>query len=445
MTILAFLLVIGVLVTFHEFGHFLAARLCGVKVLTFSIGFGKTIYARTVGDTEWRLAWIPLGGYVRMLDEREAPVDSQDRHRAFNQRPVWQRMIIVLAGPVANLLLAVVLFAITMSGEQTRLQPLVGTVAAQTAAAAAGVRAGDRIVSVNGTPVADWADARQAMGMAIVNDGQLALGLQRAGQPLVARLDLPAFGLEKFDQATMGKLGVMPARYLPQIGAVLPDGAAARAGLLAGDKLIAVGGKPIASWEAWVLWVHNHPGEQFVLTVQRAGKQLQLPLRPDSIDQDGVKVGRIGAAPAVDEAWLASLQQRVHVPASEAVPAALARTWALCQSTLGTLAAMLTGGVSLDALSGPITIAEYAGKSADIGIIALLEFMALISVSLGVFNLLPVPVLDGGHLLYHVAELIRGRPLPDRVYEVGQRLGMAFILTVMMLALFNDFARLLAG
>lgn len=445
MTVLSFLLVIGVLVTFHEFGHFLAARLCGVKVLTFSIGFGKPLWARTIGDTEWRLAWIPLGGFVRMLDEREAPVAPADRPRAFNQRPVWQRMIIVLAGPLANLLLAVVLFSVTMSGEQTRLQPLVGTVAAQTAAAAAGVKPGDRIVAVNGQRVADWGEAREAMGMAIVNDGRLELALQRQQQALTARFDLAGFGLEKFDQATMGKLGVLPARYLPEIAAVQPGGAAARAGLKAGDRLLAVNGKPLASWEAWVQWVHNHPGEQFTVSVLRNGKPLQLSLRPDVVAQDGGSVGRIGAAPAIDKPWLASLTQRVQVPFAEAMAAALARTRDLSWHTLGTLGAMVTGGVSLDALSGPLTIAEYAGKSADAGWVALLEFMALISVSLGVFNLLPVPMLDGGHLLYHVAEWLRGRPLPDRVYEVGQRLGMAFILMVMMLALFNDFARLLAG
>ena len=445
MTILSFLLVIGVLVTFHEFGHFLAARLCGVKVLTFSIGFGKPLWARTIGDTEWRLAWVPLGGFVRMLDEREAPVAEQERARAFNQRPVWQRMIIVLAGPVANLLLAVVLFAFTMSGEQTRLKPLVGTVAAQTAAATAGVKPGDRIVSVNGGKVQDWGELREAMGMAIVNDGRLELGLQRDGRLLSARFDLPAYGLEQLDEHTLGKLGVMPTRYLPQIAAVQADGAAARAGLKAGDRLLAVNGAPLAGWEAWVQWVQNHPGQQFVVTVMRGGKPLQLAVRPDVVVQDGGNVGRIGAAPALDKAWMDSLQQPVVVSAADAGVAAVQRTAALSWQTLTTLGAMISGGVSLDALSGPLTIAEYAGKSASVGAVALLEFMALISVSLGVFNLLPVPMLDGGHLLYHVAEWIRGRPLPDRVYEVGQRLGMAFILMVMMLALFNDFARLLAG
>lgn len=445
MTILAFLLVIGVLVTFHEFGHFLAARLCGVKVLTFSIGFGKPFFTRTIGETEWRVAWIPLGGFVRMLDEREAPVASQDRARAFNQRPVWQRMIIVLAGPVANLLLAVLLFAVTMSGQQSQLKPLVGTVLAQTAAAAAGVKPGDKVVAVNGEAVGDWGQLREAMGMAIANDGKLVLLLEQGGQQRAARFDLPAFGLSQLDQDTLGKLGLMPTRYLPQIAAVLPDGAAARAGLKAGDRLQAVNGQPLPSWEAWVSWIHNHPGQQLAVSVLRDGKLLQLPVRPDVVVQDGGNVGRIGAAPMLDKAWMASLTQRVTVAPGEALLAALKRTGELCRHTLSTLGAMVAGGVSLDALSGPLTIAEYAGKSADVGLMALLEFMALISVSLGVFNLLPVPMLDGGHLLYHVAEWIRGRPLPDRVYEVGQRLGMAFILMVMMLALFNDFARLLAG
>ncbi|MFC3533166.1 RIP metalloprotease RseP [Vogesella facilis] len=444
MTILAFLLVIGVLVTFHEFGHFLAARACGVKVLTFSIGFGRKLFSWQRGDTEWRIALVPLGGFVRMLDSREGEVPELDRERAFDARPVWQRMIVVVAGPLANLLLAVLLFSWTMSGSQSTLQPLVGTVVAQTAAAAAGLQPGDRVLAVNGRAVADWTELRGSIADVIADGDKPLLRIQRRQQQLSLPLDLPRFNLQTLDQHTFVKLGLMPVRYLPQVGAVQPGGAAARAGLQAGDRLLQVDGKPIRSWEAWVVWVQNHPGKGMQLQVQRGTRLLALSLRPDAVELDGQQVGRIGVAPALDMAWQQQLLQSKHVGVVDAIAAALQRTADLSGSTLRMMLAMFGGTVSLDALSGPLTIAEFAGKSADAGVDALLEFMALISVSLGVFNLLPIPVLDGGHLLYHVVELIRGRPLPERAYEVGQRLGMAFIMTVMLLALFNDFARLLA-
>ncbi|SCK23951.1 RIP metalloprotease RseP [Vogesella sp. LIG4] len=443
MTLLAFLLVIGVLVTFHEFGHFLAARACGIKVLTFSIGFGRKLISWQPGETEWRIALVPLGGFVRMLDSREGEVPAADAARAFDARPIWQRMIVVSAGPLANLLLAVLLFSWTMSGAQTTIRPLIGTVVAQTAAAAAGVQAGDRVLAVNGQPVADWTELRGTIADVIADGGKLQLRVQRAQLQQNLNFDLERFELQTLNEHTFAKLGLMPVRYLPQVGAVLPGGAGARAGLLTGDRLLAIDGRPVGNWEAWVAWVQNHPGRQVKLQVQRAGKLLLLNLRPDAVEQDGQQVGRIGVAPALDQAWMRQLLQGKQVPAGDAVVAALHRTVELSGSTLHMMFAMLTGTVSLDALSGPLTIAEYAGKSADAGLDALLEFMALISVSLGVFNLLPIPVLDGGHLLYHVIELIRGRPLPERAYEVGQRLGMAFIMTVMLLALFNDFARLL--
>jgi len=444
MTILAFLLVIGVLVTFHEFGHYLAARACGVKVLTFSIGFGRKLLSWQRGETEWRLALIPLGGFVRMLDSREGEVPPQDRARAFDARPVWQRMIVISAGPIANLLLAVLLFSITMSGTQRSLQPVIGTVVSQTAAAAAGLQPGDRVQMVNGQPVSDWTALRSSIADVIADGDKLQLQVLRQQRQLTVRPDLERFNLQTLDQHTFARLGLLPVRYLPQVGAVLPDGAGARAGLKPGDRLLTVDGRPVRSWEAWVLWVQNHPGKLMQLQVQRDGKALSLALRPDAVEQDGQQLGRIGVAPAVDEAWLEQQWQSREVAPLEAVQAAVGRTMELSGSTLRMLLAMFTGTVSLDAISGPLTIAEFAGKSADAGWLSLLEFMALISVSLGVFNLLPIPVLDGGHLLYHVVELIRGRPLSERAYEVGQRVGMTFIMTVMLLALFNDFARLLA-
>ncbi|MDC7698393.1 RIP metalloprotease RseP [Vogesella indigofera] len=445
MALLAFLLVIGVLVTFHEFGHYVAARYCGVKVLEFSIGFGKPLLTWQRGETSWKIGWIPLGGFVRMLDSREGAVSAADLPRAFNQRPPWQKILISIAGPLANLLLAVLLFFVVMQGEQTRLLPYVGSVAPQSAAAAAGVLPGDHIRAVNDTEVADWHALRGGLSDAIALDGRMVLYIARDGVDMTLAVDLPAFGLQQLNEQSLARLGLSPLRYHLALGELAPDGAAARAGLRQGDRLLGADGQPLASWPAWVSYVQARPGQAIRLRIQRNGQLREVVLTPDSSERNGQKVGRIGAGALPDVAWQQKIEQQVTVGAGEALQQALARTASLMASSLRMIGAMFTGTVALEALSGPLTIADYAGKSADLGLVPLLEFMALISVSLGVFNLLPVPVLDGGHLLYHVAEWIRGRPLPDRVYEIGQRLGMAFIMTVMLLALFNDFGRLFAG
>ncbi|RQW25999.1 RIP metalloprotease RseP [Rhodobacteraceae bacterium CH30] len=445
LTVLAFLLAIGVLVTFHEYGHYQVARWCGVRVLRFSIGFGKPLLKRQRGDTEWVLAAIPLGGYVKMLDEREGEVRAEDRHLAFNNQSVYKRIAIVAAGPLANFLLAIALFWLVLLPGGTAVQPLVGTVAQQSAAAAAGVQAGDRLVAINGQATPNWEAISDAVNQGIANEGQLVLSVEQGGTRRELQVDLPRFGLTQLDEKSLSKLGMMPARYLPKIAMLEPSGAGAKAGLKVGDTLLAMDGVPVKTWADWVEVVKNHPGKSIQLQVERAGKTLDLTLRPDTVMQDGQASGRIGAAPEVDRAWSQSLLLRVDYTPFEALEAALSRIWSMSVTTLRMMGGMLFGQVSLDAVSGPFTIADYAGKSANQGWQSYLAFMAVISISLGVLNLLPVPVLDGGHLLYYVAEIIRGRPLSEQVQQFGQRIGFAIIMALMVLALFNDLGRLLGG
>lgn len=443
-TLLAFLLAIGVLVTFHEYGHYLAARLMGVRVLRFSVGFGRPLLRVVRGGTEWCVAAIPLGGYVKMLDEREGEVDPAERHLAFNNKPVWQRMVIVLAGPLANLLLAILLYFVVFLPGVEQLRANVGTVAPQSAAAAAGVRAGDRVSAVNGVAVANWQEVNEQVTEAIGSAGHLELAVVRDVRTLTLPVDLARFDLDTLDEKSFGRLGIMPARYLPVVAQVLPDGAGARGGLKAGDRLLSVDGQP-ASWEALVDQVHRSPGRELVLGVERAGQPLTLRVRPDTVERDGVKTGRIGVAPQVDRAWLDGLSYRVDLGVAGSLRAAAVKTWRLSASSLKMLWGMVAGQVSWQAISGPLTIADYAGRTASMGWLSYLEFLALISVSLGVLNLLPIPVLDGGHFMYYTAELIKGSPLSVRTQELGQRLGLALIIALMMIALFNDLGRLLGG
>ncbi len=445
LTVVAFLVAIGVLVTVHEFGHYLVARWCGVKVLRFSIGFGKPIARFVRGGTEWVVALVPLGGYVKMLDEREGPVDAAERSQAFNTQSVFKRIAIVVAGPLANFLTAIVLFyAVLLPGGET-LAPRVGMVVPQSAASAAGLSPGDTVRAVNGEPVADWDALRSAMAEGVGSAGQLVVEVERGQRVLNLPVDLQRFGLTRLDEKTVGRIGVLPQRFLPKIAFVEPGGAAEQAGLAKGDVLKTLDGRPVAGWGEWVVAIQNRPGQLMQVGVERAGRTLQLALRPASVEAGGVVQGRIGAAPALDEAWLASLRRPVDYGVFGSLVQAVERTWRMSAQTLKMMGGMFVGQVSLDAISGPLTIADYAGKTASMGWQSYLSFMAVISVSLGVLNLLPVPVLDGGHLLYYVAELVRGRPLSERAQQIGQRLGLALILTLMMIALFNDLGRMLGG
>ena len=445
-TILWFLIAIAILVVVHEFGHYLAARLAGVKVLRFSVGFGKPLFSRRLGrdQTEWVLSALPLGGYVKMLDEREGDVPAAEAHRSFNRASVWRRFGIVAAGPIANFLLAIVFYwALFMHGLPA-LKPMIGEPPANTPAALAGLVAGDEIRRVNGHDTQSFQDLRLNLLRAGVAGDALTLELADGRS---VQLDAAPMQTEDLEQDMLRPLGI--ARYDPEIapviGQVLPDGAAARAGLQPGDRVIAANGKSVANWQDWVQQVRQHPAKPLRIEYERQGQRGELTVIPETVDEAGQRIGRIGAGPKVDESTLAMLMTEVRYGPVDALWQGAVKTWDMSLFTLEMMGRMVVGQVSWKNLSGPLTIADYAGQSAALGWISFVGFLALVSVSLGVLNLLPVPLLDGGHLMYYVAEVFTGRPVSERTMEIGSRIGMILLLLLMSFALFNDLQRLIGG
>ena len=445
-TILWFLVAIGVLVVVHEFGHYLAARLAGVKVLRFSVGFGPVLLSRRYGrdQTEWTLAALPLGGYVKMLDEREGEVPAAEAHRSFNRATVWRRIGIVIAGPMANFLLAIVFYWALFLHGMPALKPMIGEPPVGTVAAAAGLVAGDEIRSVNGNDTPSFQDLRLNLLRAGVAGERVVLEL--AGGRSV-QFDIPTLESDSLEKDTLRPLGIV--RYDPVIdpviGEVVPDGAAARAGLQAGDRLVSANGQQVADWQGWVQLIRQHPAKPIRIALIRQGQSRELTVLPDAVDEADQRVGKIGAGPQVDEAELARLMTEVRYGPVEAVWQGAVKTWDMSLFTLEMMGRMVMGQVSWKNLSGPLTIADYAGQSASLGWISFVSFLALVSVSLGVLNLLPVPLLDGGHLMYYVAEVFTGRAVSERTMEIGARIGMALLLMLMSFALFNDLQRLMGG
>ncbi len=445
-TILWFLIAIGILVVVHEFGHYLAARWAGVKVLRFSIGFGKPLLSRRFGrdQTEWTLSALPLGGYVKMLDEREGAVPAAEAHRSFNHASVWRRIGIVLAGPAANFLLAIVFYWVLLLNGLPALKPIVGEPPAGTPAAQAGLTAGDEIRRVNGIDTPSFQDLRLTLLRVGVASEAITLELTDGRS---VRLDAQPMQTENLEQDLLRPLGIV--RYdpviAPVIGQVLEDGAAARAGLQTGDRLLAANGETVDTWQGWVQRVRQHPAQALRIEYERQGQRRELTVIPDAVDEAGQRVGKIGAGPQVDDAVLAMLMTEVRYGPLDALWHGAIRTWDMSVFTLEMMGRMVLGQVSWKNLSGPLTIADYAGQSATLGWISFVSFLALVSVSLGVLNLLPIPLLDGGHLMYYVAEVLTGRPVSERVMEMGARVGMVLLLMLMSFALFNDLQRLISG
>lgn len=449
-TIWAFAVAIAVLVIFHEFGHYWVARRCGVKVLRFSVGFGKTLYVKKFagGETEWAISLIPLGGYVKMLDEREGEVPAHELHRAFNRRPVWQRMAIVVAGPLANLLLAIVLYwALFMHGVPG-LKPMLGDIAPQTPAAAAQLQAQETIVSINGVSIPSWQEVRWTL-LETVLQGVDAHIVGRTAQGMTVQhdLNLKELAPDDLDGDFLQKLGLQPyqMRVKPVIGKLMEGGVAERAGLRAGDRIVSMDGRAIAEWKELVETVRSHPGDTLHMVVERAGNLLEVGVAPELVSEGGKQVGKIGAAPLVDQREFEAMMTEVSYAPPAALGQALRKTWETAAVSLKMMGKMVFGEISMKNLSGPITIADYAGQSAQMGVTAYLGFLALISISLGVLNLLPIPILDGGHLLYYMAELVKGSPVSEKIWEAGQNVGIALLVTLMAFALYNDISRLILG
>ncbi|QEL55217.1 RIP metalloprotease RseP [Chromobacterium paludis] len=446
LTVFAFLLAIGVLVTFHEFGHYLVAKLCGVRVLRFSLGFGSPLLRFRPKETEWVICPVPLGGYVKMLDEREGFVALEERPRAFNNQHVFKRIAIVAAGPLANLLLAVLLYWVVIGQGVPQLRPWVGTVVAQTPAAAAGFREGDRILDVAGAPVSNWQDVRLALVDAAMGGGAIPVRVQpQTGAAVVRSINAERFGPKAMQALQQGDPGLSPARFLSAVGVVEAGGVAAKAGLKPGDKLLSANGLILPDWESWVQLVRNSPGKDLLVRIERAGKPMEIRLRPESVAQDDDVVGRIGVAPLPDAAWNGKLAFMVRYDALGALRESLRKTGDTSWMSLKFLGNMLIGHASMSNLSGPLTIANVAGQTAREGLTPYLEFLALISISIGILNLLPIPVLDGGHLMYYVAELVRGKPVSERAQLLGQKIGFILLASLMAFAMLNDFSRLLGG
>jgi regulator of sigma E protease len=449
-TIAAFVVALGVLIVFHELGHYLVARLFGVKVLRFSIGFGRALwrFRRGRDRTEWVIAALPLGGYVKMLDEREGPVAPDEAHRAFNRQGVWRRIAIVAAGPVANFLLAIAFYWMLFVGGVQEAKPIVGAPEPGTPAAAAGIVRGETILKINGEPMASWQQVRWRLLQLAVEKQSARLEVIDAGQRLTWRsLDLSAFDLEGFDSDPLGRLGLRLDRpdVAPVVGRLVPGGIAEQGGMRAGDRIVSIDGRGVRVWEEVVTAVRRRPGVTAQFGIQRGGERLDLSLRPEAFQENGRTIGRIGAAPQIDPGAMKNLLTVVRYGPAAALGMAIERTWETSVFSLKMLGKMVVGEVSWKNLSGPVTIADYAGQSAQLGIGAYVAFLALISISLGVLNLLPIPLLDGGHLLYYAIEIFKGSPVSERVMELGQRLGLTLLLFLMAFAIYNDFNRLLTG
>jgi regulator of sigma E protease len=440
------LIALGVLVTFHEFGHFWVARRCGVKVLRFSVGFGTPLVRwHDRQGTEFMVAAIPLGGYVKMLDEREGDVPLEQLDQAFNRKSVKQRIAIVAAGPIANFLLAILFFwIIAMLGSQ-QVRPVIGQVAPESLAAAAGLRAGQEILAVDGETTPGWSAVNLQLVRRLGESGIVQLQVREQGSSLVAERQLVLRDwLRGVDEPEpLASLGITPWRpaVQPVVNELDPQGPAQKAGVRLGDRLLALDEQRLDEWQQVIDWVRPRAGEQVTLRLQRDGQQLELPVTLGVRGEGKAGSGYLGVGVKGGE-WPAQMLHEVSFGPLDAVSESLRRTWNMTALTLDSLKKMLFGELSVKNLSGPITIAKVAGASAQSGVADFLNFLAYLSISLGVLNLLPIPVLDGGHLLFYLVEWARGRPLSERVQGWGIQIGISLVLGVMLLALVNDLSRL---
>jgi regulator of sigma E protease len=448
-TVVAFIVALGVLIVVHEYGHYLVARLCGVKVLRFSVGFGRplALWRRGRDQTEWVIAAVPFGGYVKMLDEREGTVGPEEAHRAFNRQSVARRFAIVLAGPLFNFAFAILVYTGLYLYGLPEARPILGEPAAGTPAAAAGLRSGDTVRAAQGERIETWQELRWRALQAALQREPLRLQLEGEGQLRDATLDLTRYPADEVETDALEHIGLRLYRppLDPVIGQVVSGGPAERAGLAAGDRIVRAGDKRIDAWDELVAAIRAHAGRPLSLLVESGGRTRAVEVVPDSVAQGDARIGRIGAAPFIPPAHAEKMLVRAQHGPLESLGKAFAKTWDISIFSLKMLGRMLMGEVSWKHLSGPVTIADFAGQSAQAGWISYLTFLALISISLGVLNLLPIPLLDGGHLMYYAIELVKGSPVSERAMELGQRVGLALLLVMMAFAFYNDLNRLLTG
>lgn len=447
-TIFHFIVAIGVLVSFHEFGHFWVARKVGVKVLRFSVGFGKVVwsYQKTKDSTEYVLSAIPLGGYVKMVDEREGKVKKQDLPYAFNRQSLLARSAIVLAGPVFNLLLAVILlWSVFIIGE-TGMRPIVGPVESGTLAAEAGFIEGEEIISVNGEAAPIWMETMNLIfsyGM----QGEQEISITVKNEDQVEQQHFLNITEKDSQEPKLfyERLGLKPwsPEIKPVIGKIIAESSAEKAGLQTGDLIISADGEAVIDWMKWVEYIRERPEITIQLIVEREGVHLPITLVPETIENETKDFGRIGASVDIPKEMLDFLRVEYVLSPGDALIKALERTWFYSSSTLQMMGKVIIGKASSDNLSGPISIAKYAGESAEMGLVHFLKFLALISVSLGVINLLPIPVLDGGHLMFFAIEAIKGSPVSDRVQIYFQQVGILMLMSLMVFSFYLDIGRLL--